>query len=233
MSFTCCSTRDTGNRQETRLAREAIRLARVLAVLMPDEPEALGMLALMLLHDARPGPRRRGRRPGPPGRAGPLALGPGPDRGGHRRPGTGAAPPPGRPVPDPGGHRGVPCQCACRGPDRLGADRRAVRGTGARRAERHRGAEPRGRDRHGRRPGGGAAAGRRDRRDRAAGPVLPAARHAGGPAAPGRADGGGSGQLPLGRRPGAYRGRTPFPAHRLARRPGGGSAPADGSPGGP
>src|SRR4030095_5228680 len=30
-----------------------IRLARVLAALMPDEPEALGLLALMLLHDAR------------------------------------------------------------------------------------------------------------------------------------------------------------------------------------
>ena len=30
-----------------------IRLARVLTVLMPDEPEAHGMLALMLLHDAR------------------------------------------------------------------------------------------------------------------------------------------------------------------------------------
>jgi RNA polymerase sigma-70 factor, ECF subfamily len=39
--------------QKTRLAREAIRLARVLAALMPDEPEAHGMLALMLLHDAR------------------------------------------------------------------------------------------------------------------------------------------------------------------------------------
>jgi RNA polymerase sigma-70 factor (ECF subfamily) len=35
------------------LATEAIRLGRVLAVLMPDEPEALGLLALMLLHDAR------------------------------------------------------------------------------------------------------------------------------------------------------------------------------------
>ena len=35
------------------LSAEAIRLARVLAHLMPDEPEALGLLALMLLHDAR------------------------------------------------------------------------------------------------------------------------------------------------------------------------------------
>jgi RNA polymerase sigma-70 factor (ECF subfamily) len=35
------------------LCAEAIRLARVLGTLMPDEPEALGLLALMLLHDAR------------------------------------------------------------------------------------------------------------------------------------------------------------------------------------
>jgi RNA polymerase sigma-70 factor (ECF subfamily) len=35
------------------LCVEAIRLARTLAALMPDEPEALGLLALMLLHDAR------------------------------------------------------------------------------------------------------------------------------------------------------------------------------------
>jgi len=35
------------------LCREAIRLAGVLAALMPDEPEALGLLALMLLHDSR------------------------------------------------------------------------------------------------------------------------------------------------------------------------------------
>ncbi len=37
----------------SNLCREAIRLARTLSVLMPDEPEALGLLALMLLHDAR------------------------------------------------------------------------------------------------------------------------------------------------------------------------------------
>jgi RNA polymerase sigma-70 factor (ECF subfamily) len=35
------------------LCDEAIRLAKLLAVLMPDEPEALGLLALMLLHDSR------------------------------------------------------------------------------------------------------------------------------------------------------------------------------------
>jgi len=35
------------------ITAEAIRLARLLAALMPDEPEATGLLALMLLHDAR------------------------------------------------------------------------------------------------------------------------------------------------------------------------------------
>ena len=44
------------------LSSEAIRLVRVLASLMPDEPEVLGLLALMLLHDAR-----RETRTGPNG----------------------------------------------------------------------------------------------------------------------------------------------------------------------
>jgi RNA polymerase sigma-70 factor (ECF subfamily) len=35
------------------LADEAIRLGRVLATLLPEEPEPRGLLALMLLHDAR------------------------------------------------------------------------------------------------------------------------------------------------------------------------------------
>jgi RNA polymerase sigma-70 factor, ECF subfamily len=35
------------------LCEEAIRLGKMLALLMPDEPEVLGLLALMLLHDAR------------------------------------------------------------------------------------------------------------------------------------------------------------------------------------
>jgi RNA polymerase sigma-70 factor (ECF subfamily) len=42
------------------LAAEAIRLGRVLSRLMPDEPEALGLLALMLCHDARRAARFRG-----------------------------------------------------------------------------------------------------------------------------------------------------------------------------
>ncbi|WP_327292229.1 RNA polymerase sigma factor [Streptomyces sp. NBC_01198] len=38
---------------QRRVTAEAIRLARLLAALLPGEPEAAGLLALMLLHDAR------------------------------------------------------------------------------------------------------------------------------------------------------------------------------------
>jgi RNA polymerase sigma-70 factor, ECF subfamily len=41
------------------LAAEALRLGRALAELMPDEPEAHGLLAMMLLHDARRAARFR------------------------------------------------------------------------------------------------------------------------------------------------------------------------------
>ena len=81
---TCCSTRATRPAAGADLVRaglcdEAIRLARMLARLMPDEPEALGLLALMLLHDARRAdPGRRRRRPGAARRAGPLRAGTGP-----------------------------------------------------------------------------------------------------------------------------------------------------------
>jgi RNA polymerase sigma-70 factor (ECF subfamily) len=54
------SSGDTLIRRE--LSSEGVRLGRVLVELMPDEPEALGLLALMLLHDAR-----REARVGPDG----------------------------------------------------------------------------------------------------------------------------------------------------------------------
>jgi RNA polymerase sigma factor (sigma-70 family) len=46
-------TPETPEVRENGLASEAIRLGRVLAALLPAEPEVLGLLALMLLHDAR------------------------------------------------------------------------------------------------------------------------------------------------------------------------------------
>ena len=66
------------------LTREAIRLTRLVHRLLPDDPEVAGLLALMLLTDAR-----RAARSGPGGldparRAGPLALGRGLDRRGRR-----------------------------------------------------------------------------------------------------------------------------------------------------
>lgn len=53
--------------QRADLAREAIRLGRSLHRLLPDDPEAAGLLALMLLTDAR-----RAARTGPAGEAIPL-----------------------------------------------------------------------------------------------------------------------------------------------------------------
>ncbi|MEV0802946.1 sigma-70 family RNA polymerase sigma factor [Kribbella sp. NPDC050281] len=47
-------------RNRRNLCTEAIRLARVLVELMPDEPEAVGLLALMLLNEARMPARGRG-----------------------------------------------------------------------------------------------------------------------------------------------------------------------------
>jgi RNA polymerase sigma-70 factor (ECF subfamily) len=45
---------------QRRVTAEAIRLARLVAHLMPEEPEAAGLLALMLLHDARAAARTDG-----------------------------------------------------------------------------------------------------------------------------------------------------------------------------
>ena len=63
------------------LAAEAIRLGRVLATLMPDESEVLGLLALMLLNDSRRDARLRDGRARPARRSGSLAL----ERGADRR----------------------------------------------------------------------------------------------------------------------------------------------------
>jgi RNA polymerase sigma factor (sigma-70 family) len=40
-----------------QLRHEAIRLGKLIAALLPDEPEALGLVALLLLHDSRSGAR--------------------------------------------------------------------------------------------------------------------------------------------------------------------------------
>ena len=110
------------------LSGEAIRLARLLTTLMPDEPEAQGLLALMLLHDAR-----RASRVDDAGDLVPLED---QDRSTWDRAQIaeavavlepGAAPRPARRLPGAGRHRGGARRGAGRGVDRLAADRRAVR----------------------------------------------------------------------------------------------------------
>ena len=61
------------------LCAEAIRLARLLAELMPDEPEVLGLLALLLLTESRRAARTGGRRvarPAAPTRTARAGTGP-------------------------------------------------------------------------------------------------------------------------------------------------------------
>ena len=107
---------------------EAIRLARLLVRLMPDEPEAAGLLALMLLHDAR-----RGTRLSADGELVPLED---QDRtrwdnaeDHRRRRPAGRRPPAGsaRAVPGAGGYSCLTRLCTYGGRHGLAADRRTVR----------------------------------------------------------------------------------------------------------
>ncbi len=146
----------------TNLCAEAIRLARVLAHLMPDEPEVLGLLALLLLHDAR-----RGTRVDP---AGELVTLEDQDRTAWDRAEvdegaalleTRVAPGPPRAVPDPGRHRRLPHHRPYGRGDRLGRYCRAVRRVGALRAVGRGAPEPGGRRGHGPTPGCRAGVGGR------------------------------------------------------------------------
>ena len=79
------STSDGEELTVPALSREAIRLTRWLRRLLPEDSEVAGLLALMLLTDARRAARTRpGRIAGPAGRAGPGQVGPGADRRGDR-----------------------------------------------------------------------------------------------------------------------------------------------------
>jgi RNA polymerase sigma factor (sigma-70 family) len=194
------------------LSGEAIRLARVLAGLMPDEPEAAGLLALMLLHDAR----RAGRLDG----AGdPVPLDEQDrtrwDRGQideglaildaalrRRRPG---------PYPGAGRDRRLPRRPHGRRRHRLAADRRPVRGAGQAGAGPDRGAEPGRRGGHGRRSGRRPVAGGRAGRDRRARRLPPAAGDPRRPAAPPRPARRGGRGVPRGPGGGRHRAGAPVP----------------------
>ena len=154
------------------LVARALDLARVLAVLMPDEPEALGLLALLLLTDARAATRTDARAasccwPTKTARAGTARR--------SRRAWTCSPEPAGWPVPDV-----RPADTSCRpasrrprrvtrlGRHRLGRDGRPLRPPARGLAQPGRGCQPRGRGGDGRRPPGWAVGvGRHRRRPRA------------------------------------------------------------------
>ena len=136
------------------LTAEAIRLARLLTTLMPEDREAAGLLALMLLHDARRGARLNGE--------GDLVTLEDQDRTrwdsarSLKRSRFSRAPcgEHARPVPGPGCHRRVSRNRQRRSRHRLEPDCRPIPATCRPRAIARGGAEQgRGR-RHGRRPGG-------------------------------------------------------------------------------
>ena len=93
------------------LAVEAMRMGRVLAGLLPTEPEVFGLVALMELQASRfRDPHRRRRNPCPARAPGPPRLGPDPDRPRPRDAGPGLRPrPPARPVHTPSSDLGLPC----------------------------------------------------------------------------------------------------------------------------
>jgi RNA polymerase sigma factor (sigma-70 family) len=109
------------------LTDEAIRLARILHRLLPAEPEVSGLLALLLLVDARRGPHRRGRAAGPARRPRPGPVGRRPHRRGPRPAPRRPARARHRPVRDTGCDRGRARRGGRHHHDRLATDRRALR----------------------------------------------------------------------------------------------------------
>ena len=111
------------------LATEAIRLTRELRRMRPRDAEVAGLLALMLLHDARRAARTTDDGSlVPAGGAGPVAVGRRADRRGHRARGVrGDRAAPAGTVRAAGGDRRRPRRGAHRRADRLAADPRALR----------------------------------------------------------------------------------------------------------
>ena len=146
-------TATSGERLQRReLAREAVRLTRMTHALMPEDGEVAGLLALMLLTQARSGARER-----PDGTLIPLAE---QDRlsWDSCAAGAGSAADPGDaiarttwPLSAAGGDRCRPCRGSDRSRYRLAAGAQAVRPAARAGAEPGRHAQPSGRSRHGRR----------------------------------------------------------------------------------
>ena len=101
-----------------QLCADAIRLTKLLCVLMPDEPEALGLLALLLLQDSRRAARISPEEARPARRPGPRALGRGLDRRGAARAAPSGGDASARPIPVAGGDRRRTCRGRRRDYDR-------------------------------------------------------------------------------------------------------------------
>ena len=136
------------------LTREAIRLTRLVHRLLPADREVAGLLALMLLTDARRAARIGPSRPRPAGRAGPLALGRGRDRRGRRADRGDAPAGPVGPYQLQAAIAAVHAEAAERRRHRLAPDPRALRPPRPPRPEPDGHAQPRRRRRHGLRPPG-------------------------------------------------------------------------------
>ena len=163
--FTEGSTATSGDRLDPASTSRArrVRLARVLARLVPDEPEVHGLLALLELTAARfPARTGPGRRAGAARGPGPAAVGPGGDPA--RAGGAGQAGRVGRGLGAYGLQAAI-AECHAVAPsvdgDRLGAHRAALRGARPAGAVAGGRAQPGGRGVDGPGPGGGAADRRR------------------------------------------------------------------------
>ena len=159
-SSTSSSTRATPPPPATTLIRadlcaEAIRLARLLAELMPDEPEVLGLLGAAAADRVAPG--RPHRAPTGHSCCCPTRTATRWDRAliaeGQALVARVPAPQPTRAVPDPGRDQRGAQRRADRRRHRLGADPAALRPAARARADPGRRAQPGGRGGRGRRPG--------------------------------------------------------------------------------
>ena len=193
----------------TELQAEGLRLGRVLAGLVPEQPEVHGLLALMALQSSR-----QAARVGPAGE--PVLLDDqdrsrwdGPDRRGARGAGArGGARDAARSVPAAGRDRRLPRARGDARGDRLDRDRRSLRGALAARREPGRRAQPRRRARPRVRAGARAGGRRRARRRAGAGRLPPAAERPRRPARVAGARRGGGRSVHARRRAGRQRPRA-------------------------
>ncbi|MGZ6694098.1 MAG: RNA polymerase sigma factor [Solirubrobacteraceae bacterium] len=175
------------------LCEDALRLGRIVAGLIPREPEVHGLVALMEIQASRARADGAGRRADPAARSGPRPLGPAADGARDRRArARRTARRRVRPLRAAGRDRGLPRTGAHGRGDRLGADLRAVRRAGPARPLAGRRAQPGGRGVDGLRPRARPGDRRRAGRRAGAEELPPPAERARRPAREARAHRGGA-----------------------------------------